>query len=188
MRKLILGFAMLLMSQLGFGQAVSDNAVVPVSVTLNSILRLTVVSGGNIQFVVNNIGDYTSGVANTTQYRTTFTVASSRDFDVDVYAEDLDFIGTDAGGSLLLENVGYVVWDNIAAAQLVALDVLTDNSAPVRIIDEGAAGDATDNEFQLRWELGTPALQVLSTLGSLLSQSIAPDNYVNNVFIVLSVD
>lgn len=179
---------MLLISQLGFGQAVSDNAVVPVSVTLNSILRLTVVSGGNIQFVVNNIGDYTNGVANTTQYRTTFTVASSRDYDVDVYAEDPDFVGTDAGGTLTLENVGYVVWDNIAGASLVPLAVLTDNTAPAKIIDEGSAGDAAANEFQLRWELGTPALQTISTLGSLLSQSIAPDNYVNNVFIVLSVD
>ncbi|MCB9002091.1 MAG: hypothetical protein H6537_09000 [Bacteroidales bacterium] len=50
-----------LLASLAFGQAVNDQAIIPVSVTLNSILRLTVVSGGNIDFVVNTIDQYTSG-------------------------------------------------------------------------------------------------------------------------------
>ena len=36
-----------------FGQAVADQGVIPVSVTLNQILRLNVTSGGNINFVIN---------------------------------------------------------------------------------------------------------------------------------------
>jgi hypothetical protein len=59
MRKFLFGFVMLFLSQLGYGQAVNDQAVIPVSITLNSILRLTVVSGGNIDFVVNTIDQYT---------------------------------------------------------------------------------------------------------------------------------
>ena len=62
MRKLFYSLALLFLSQVSFGQAVNDQAIIPVSVTLNSILRLTVVSGGNIEFVVNTIDQYTGGI------------------------------------------------------------------------------------------------------------------------------
>ena len=53
---------------------------------LNSILRLNVTSGGNIEFTINNIDQYTAGIANGTRYDTKFTVASSVDFNVLMYA------------------------------------------------------------------------------------------------------
>jgi hypothetical protein len=83
---------------MGFGQAVNAQAIIPVSVTLNSILRLTGVSGGNIDFVVNTIEQYTNGINNgggDARYQTNFTVSASQDFNVTVRAEDLTFFGQD---------------------------------------------------------------------------------------------
>ena len=65
MRKLFLVAILALLSQVGFAQAVQDNAVIPVSVTINSILRLNVTSGGNIQFVFNTMAQYNAGIAGT---------------------------------------------------------------------------------------------------------------------------
>ncbi|HQB79016.1 MAG TPA: hypothetical protein PLJ52_11805, partial [Tenuifilaceae bacterium] len=113
MKKMIIGVAMLLFANVGFGQ-ISDNAVIPVSVTLNSILRLTVESGGNIQFVVNTIEDYSSGIAYSTKYATLFNVASSRDFDVRIYSESdqlygMNFDGTTTSNAMALNNIGFAV-------------------------------------------------------------------------------
>ncbi|HDP55535.1 MAG TPA: hypothetical protein ENN24_07665, partial [Bacteroidetes bacterium] len=61
MRKLVLGAAMLLFAQFGFGQAVNESAIIPVSVTLNAVSRLNIESGGNIKFVFTSINDYNTG-------------------------------------------------------------------------------------------------------------------------------
>jgi len=190
MRKLILGFALLLFGQFSFGQAVSDNAVIPVSVTLNSILRLTVVSGGNIQFVVNTIDQYTGGISNSTRYTTTFTVASSRDFNVFMYSESDALYGTDAGGQLPLENIGYLVVPPATGGgtcqnTLIALD----DASAKEIVSAWAAGSYSTDPFQVQWELATAAVQGLAGgLGSLLDQSIPADNYVTNVFLTVAAD
>ena len=57
MKKLLLISVGLIMACLTQAQPVSDNATIPIGVTLNSILRLTVVSGGNIEFVVRRDAD-----------------------------------------------------------------------------------------------------------------------------------
>jgi hypothetical protein len=41
------------------------------------------------------------------------------------------------------------------------------------------------NEFQIEWELATPAVVTANTGTSLLEQSLNPDNYVVNTFIVV---
>ncbi|MFP4605983.1 MAG: hypothetical protein ACLFNJ_11450, partial [Bacteroidales bacterium] len=68
-----------------FSQAVDDRAVVPVSVTLNSILRLNVESGGNIEFNFNTLEQYENGISGIDQddqYSTKLTIASSVDWDL----------------------------------------------------------------------------------------------------------
>lgn len=186
---------MLLFAQMGFGQ-VSDNAVIPVSVTLNSILRLTVVSGGNIQFVVNTIEDYMFGIPNSPRYTTRFNVASSRDFDVLIYAESATFAGmdydaTDDGtgnpiGStgFPIGNIGFLVDDGVGTATVGTnnyntVSPLSTATTPALVAVSG--GSSTVNIFDIQWELGTAA--VLGSDPSLLEQNIAPDTYVGNVFI-----
>ncbi len=175
MRKLLFTLTMLIFSQFCFGQAVSDNAVIPVSVTLNSILRLTVTSGGNIQFIVNTIDQYTTGIANGPQYTTTFSVASSRDFDVTMGAEDLTFIGIETGSTALaLSNLRYTM-AGVGAGAIAGLQPLIDLTAPETIVST-VAGPSATNTYEIQWELGTVP-------PTLLSQSLDADIYVTNVFL-----
>ncbi|HAN77031.1 MAG TPA: hypothetical protein DCQ31_04265 [Bacteroidales bacterium] len=179
-------------------QPVSDNAVIPVSVTLNSILRLNVVKGGNIAFKVNTIGQFTSGIANADVYDTRFTVASSVDFTVSLGAQDATFIGTDivatGTNTMPIDNVGYLLSNNgtgvegTAWSLGTALVALTNSQAVVvnSIVGAGA-GSATKNDFTVNWELATPALIVLNTTKkTLLAQSLPANHYTTNVFLVLA--
>jgi len=175
-------------------QPVSDNAVIPVSVTLNSILRLTVVTGGNIEFVVNTLDQYSNGIVNSPVTTTNFTVASSVDFDVTLQAEDGNFIGTDnPAHTIPLDNVGYTVAKNAAGTgtagttwTLSSLAALT-NAAVTGV--NGAvglsAGNSTQNNFDIQWELATPGLIGVTGESTLLAQNVQPDRYVTNVLIQL---
>jgi hypothetical protein len=184
MRKLFLGAAMLLMANVSFGQLVSDNAVIPVSVTLNSILRLTVTSGGNINFVFNTIDQYENGLGPGGQYTTIFTVASSRDFDVILGAEDNDFIGFETGNSIELDYLGFNVTGPGADSDFRLLEVLT-TVGLVPIVD-GGAGRASDNEFEIAWEFATSTVLGESGRDDLLTRSFNADIYMTNVFLSVS--
>ncbi len=185
MRKLLLGFVMLLISQFGFGQAVSDNAVIPVSVTLNSILRLQVTSGGNIQFVVNNIADYTSGILNSSRYDTKFIVSSSRKYTVTMATEtSTNFVGLVTGGVLFLNNnIGYSVV-GVGSAVAVGSEIgLTDTKEIIN-----SAFPSGNVPYTIHWELGTKKATAggLMNAQSLLDQSIPSDVYVQNIFLTLA--
>jgi hypothetical protein len=194
MKKVSLFFVGFLMGISLIAQPVIDNAIIPVAVNLNSILRLNVTSGGNIEFTVNTINQYSTGIANGPRYQTDFTVASSVDFDVELYAEDDALYGTDnVGNSMALDNIGYTVvstgggadgtnWDLPAAT-----DGLADNTGIVEIVQSNyagaGAGNVVQNAFQIQWELGTTGTGM--NAATLLAQSIAPDRYTTNVFLVL---
>ncbi|MDX9853560.1 MAG: hypothetical protein RBS81_07265 [Tenuifilaceae bacterium] len=192
MKKMIIGVAMLLFANVGFGQ-VSDNAVIPVSVTLNSILRLTVESGGNIQFVVNTIEDYTTGIANSTRYITNFNVASSRNFNVLIYSESDKLYGMNyfddginpvtPSRGMDLDNIGFSVTAGAAASVGTnnASSVIALSTSTTPVLGTVSAGSSTANQFSILWQLGTQAGGMKNA--SLLSQSITADTYVTNVFI-----
>ena len=187
-------FAIIFSFTAAFAQPVSDQGIIPVGVTLNSILRLNITSGGNIEYVVNTIEQYTNGIAVNPLYQTHFTVASSVDFDVDLYGDAATFIGVDdAANTIALDNLGYglvyqgaggadgVNWDLIAGIQPLTI-------AAARIIDGvypgQAAGDVNINNFRIEWRLGTSEGGMNAT--SLLQQSISSDRYVVNVILDLS--
>lgn len=174
---------MLLTAQSGFGQAVRDNAVIPVSITLNAILRLSVTSGGNIQFVVNTIDQYESGIPNSSQYTTTFQVASSRDFTVTMGAEEATFIGIETGSTALaLDNLG---WETLPLTGTLVggVHALVGNSPTPSTIVEGLAGGTNIHTYEIQWQLGT--YQGSMNTATLLEQSLDPDIYVTNVFLTL---
>ncbi len=194
MRKLFFAAAMLLLSQAGFGQAVNDQAIIPVSVTLNSILRLTVVSGGNIDFVVNTIGQYTSGInsgGGDARYQTNFTVSASQDFNVTIRAEDANFLGQDnAANTMPLNNVGLDLSETGSGADpgnwaLPGTVLALTNGAQniVTGVVGAAAGGADKNNFTIRWRLGT--IEGAMNPSTLLAQSLTPDRYITNVFLEL---
>lgn len=127
MKKVLLTTAALLIFGVGlFAQAVKDRQVIPVSVNLNQVLRMTITNGGNIEFVFNSIDDYrnglsadaaTSGSANPASsegfYQTDFTISSSSRWLVNYGSEQATFIGTDdATHTLELDNVGFSIVNN----------------------------------------------------------------------------
>ena len=194
MRKLLFTLALAVLSQVSFGQAVNDQAIIPVSVTLNSILRLTVVSGGNIDFVVNTIDQYTNGINNggaDARWQTNFTVSSSQDFDVTLQAEDATLFGQDdPGHNMLLNNIGFDLTESGSGVDLTnwtlpaAVLALTNVAQNIVTGLAGAsAGDATQNNFTIQWRLGTSEDAMNGS--SLLAQSLTPDRYITNVFLEL---
>lgn len=182
MRKLFLGFSMLLISHLGFGQMVSDQAVVPVSVTLNSILRLTVTSGGNIVFVFNTIAQYTTGIAATPRTTTTFQVSSSRTYKVTMTTESATFIGLETGSLLFTnDNVGYTTTTVGGAVLDGALHALGATQELTPVAGAPAGGQ---HVYNVAWQVGQGAAPMKAT--TLAAQSLATDIYVNNIFLTLS--
>ncbi len=187
---------MLLFAQMGFGQAVSEYAIIPVSVTLNSVFRLTVVSGGNIEWVVNSIEQWDGGIDADARYETNFTVSASRDFSVILRPEDDDFLGQDnPANTLSLDNVGYMIrYEGVGGVEGTSWNIPSIADAEVKVpvaggeiiiegLDEEAAGDAAKNNFVIEWRLGTS--EDLMNALSLLQQKIPTDRYVTNMFLEL---
>lgn len=198
----------------GISQAVSDRNTVPVAVNLNRVLRMSVNTGGNIEFTFNTIDDYKNGLsgdaatstsANPTtsnpMYVTTFTVAASTKWTLQYGAEEATFIGVDNPASTLaLTNVGF----NLASTgthafgtELVSTPttggtVIADLDVyPTALIADGAnaaanAGDATDNAFTMTWRVGTAEGDMNAI--KLIEQSVTPDRYVTNVLFNLIAD
>ncbi len=188
----------LLLGNVSFGQAVDDRAVIPVAVTLSSILRLNVVSGGNIEFSFNTLADYEEGIGNSAAYDTEFTVASSVDWDVFMYAEDDELVATDdAGmeGGMDLGNIGYQLAtqgtntvDELEIPSHETVTALTSDTDELLVGYDGTnsnAGDINANAFTIHWECATAELQGVTNLGSVLSQGLAADRYSTNVFLIL---
>lgn len=194
MKKLTILFATVMLTlTAAFAQPVSDSGVIPVGVTLNSILRLNITSGGNLEYVVNTIDQYTNGIAQNARYDTHFTVASSVDFDVTLGADAATFIGVDdAANTIPLDNLGYLVISDGTGADGVNWDLpaavlpLT-NATPFIVQSNYAglgAGDINQNAFTIQWRLGTSEGTMNGT--TLLSQSITSDRYVVNAILQLS--
>lgn len=202
MRKFILGIAAFLMSGLmAFAQPVSDNAVIPVAVTLNSVLRLNVINGGNIEFVFNTLAQYKAGINNggaLTAYHSKITVESSQDWKIMYGAEDGTFI-SDNGLTLPLNNVGlsveatgvHTIGGELVSTQADGTNVadLPLFSASEVLVGNGAThngGDAADNAFTIKWRAGT--IENDMNAASLLDQDVAPGRYVTNVILQLQLD
>jgi len=192
MKKLtILLTAVLFSVTAAFSQPVSDHGVIPIGVTLNSILRLNITSGGNIEYIVSTIDQYTNGIANANRYDTHFTVASSVDFNVTLTPDQDDFVGVgDAANTLGLDNLGFITVSEGTGGPgnwtLAGLSVFTNSTTPVPIVTSIAnngAGDVAQNAFVINWEFGTVTAPM--TLNTLLSQSIPADRYVINVLVDL---
>ena len=199
MKKLGILFAgLFLFVNMASSQAVDDRAVIPVAVTLNSILRLNVTSGGNIEFNFNTLADYQNGIEASSAYQTHFNVASSVDWQVNMYSENATLIGTDiiAGSNTMpLNNIGYTV--ELATGATAAnynipfnddggsAGPLTNVPATfiVRAAGDGNAGDITDNAFIIHWRCGTQ--EGTMRQATILSQGFAADRYATNVFLVL---
>lgn len=214
MKKLLLPIFVFGIISSGISQAVSDRNTVPVAVNLNRVLRMSVNTGGNIEFTFNTIDDYKNGLSgdaatstsanpatSNPMYLTTFTVAASTKWTLQYGAEEGTFIGVDNPASTLaLNNVGFnlattgthAFGTELVSAPTTGGTVIADLDVyPTALIADGAnaaanAGDATDNAFTMTWRVGTSEGDMFAT--KLIEQSITPDRYVTNVLFNLVAD
>ena len=214
MKKLLLPIFVFGIISSGISQAVSDRNTVPVAVNLNRVLRMSVNTGGNIEFTFNTIDDYKNGLSgdaatstsanpatSNPMYVTTFTVAASTKWTLQYGAEEGTFIGVDNPASTLaLNNVGFnlattgthAFGTELVSAPTTGGTVIADLDVyPTALIADGAnaaanAGDATDNAFTMTWRVGTAEGDMFAT--KLIEQSITPDRYVTNVLFNLVAD
>jgi hypothetical protein len=114
-----------MLSTASFAQPVSDNVVIPIGVTINSIMRLNVAQGGNIEFVFNTFDDFQAGLNSTyslTQYQTKIDMTATTNFKVFMVAEtDLVPITGSVGADMAINVISY------------QLDVSGVNIAPVSL-------------------------------------------------------
>ena len=202
MKKLTFLFAgLFLMANVASSQGIDDRAVIPVAITLNSILRLNVTSGGNIEFNFNTLNDYQHGIQTSAAYQTKFNVASSVNWNVIMYAEDANLTGTDvitageaSANTMLINNIGYHISSegslednyNFSSNDPAAPVALTaaDNTIAVGFDTTPNAGDINANSFTIHWRCGTSEGGGMNP-SSILSQGIAADRYATNVFLIL---
>lgn len=196
MKKLALLLLGLFLFATNANAQIDDRAIIPVAVTLNSILRLNVTSGGNIEFNFNTLADYQNGILTGTPYQTKFNVASSVNWDVFMYAEDANLIGTDeilGTNVMTLDNIGYHVSSDGTIGANVDLAFgsgapgpLTDDPLTILVGYNGTnsnAGDISQNSFTIHWRCGTGEGSMNGQ--SILEQTIPADRYATNVFLML---
>ena len=183
-KKVMLIMGMLAIAIVGFSQAVKDRQVIPVAVNLNQVLRMTIINGGNIEFVFNSIDDYENGLSGAAGnagddfYLTDFTVASSTRWELSYGSEQTEFVGTDnPTNTLLLDNVGYELvatgthqfdaalgidptaelWSPTTLGGAVVAGLI---AYPQVLITDNTtvvanAGSGVENGFQMIWRCGT---------------------------------
>ena len=194
MKKYVFLFLMIMMGYQAssYAQAVDDRAVIPVAVTLNSILRLNVKSGGNIEFNFNTLEQYSTGITNTPEYDTKISIASSTNWRLKMGAEDADLMNTDStgGATMDLGYVAYTVTDDggsVSTNNASSATQLTQITSPTPgyILEydgtNSNAGSAAVNAYTISWECGTTG----NTLGSLLGSNLTGGRYATNVFFIL---
>jgi len=195
----LVGMIGLLSTTTSYSQAVDDRAVVPLSVTLNSILRLNVESGGNVEFNFNTLEQYEngiSGIGEDDQYSTKLTIASSVNWDLGMGAEDDGLVSTDtvgAVGSMDLDYITYqVVYDgtgmSVGNELLVPSDGTPTNLTQIGTTDiitsagDGNAGDVEQNAFRIDWACGS---ETDGAPRNLMGSDLTGGRYSTNVFFIL---
>jgi len=197
MKKLTIALLAIIFSAgAAFSQPVSDNGIIPIGITLNSIMRLNITNGGNIEYVINTMDQYTNGIPNSPRYTTSFTVASSVEFEIYLSTDANQFTGVDNEATPLTMDLDYMEYtlryDGGGAADDYSFTPAVGTYTPLvqgpsRII-EGlttgtngtSAGDITKNIFSVLWSLGEG-----NNGGQTPLLGIPSDRYVVNVFLEL---
>lgn len=203
MKKVLLGLiSLILAGQVAVAQPISDNAVIPMAITVNSILRLNIVRGGNIEFVFNTMDDYSSGLLGS-RYSTDVTVASSGNWELELLASTTEFFDVDggAGTGIALDYVCFSLTDNGtnaigiglateyfpnggASAAVGSFSDLVNTPPATNILGAGTgnSGSSAANAFTINWECGTANgtnTTLISTAG------VASGRYSTNILLTL---
>jgi hypothetical protein len=188
MKKVLIGFfTILILGQVANAQPVSDNAVIPMAITVQSIMRLNIKSGGNMEFVFNKISDLTTGIPNSAAYDTRFDISASQNWDLNIGTDNANFIGEVATNFFAIDVVNLFVEDD-GSTRLGAGEVATTFAVPTVLPNVSTAlltnattdaGTSAQNGFVIHWACGTaPSPTMLST-------GAPADRYTVNVYLNL---
>ena len=177
MKKVILGFLSIIFAgQVIIAQPVSDMAVIPMGITIQSVMRLTITKGGNIEFVFNSAADRTNGLG-PAGYQTAGSIVSSQAWQLDLTTDAATFLGEDGATTLILGVVAHTVATaGTNAGTAIAAGLL---ATPLVIIDGGLVTD--DATFTIDWECGTAAATAIPA-------TTAPGRYTVNIILSLGPD
>lgn len=174
MKKILLGLISIIMAgQISFAQPVSDMAVIPMGITVQSVMRLNITKGGNIEFVFKSGTDVQAGIpaggAYTTTYQTLGTVTASQNWDLNLDVDEGSFLADNGSGINLALAVVSLDADDVYVASgaeiVIGGAALTQNMV---VIDANAANNLGDNiDFDIKWACGNIALSCTSITGAL---------------------
>ena len=162
MKKIILGFLSILFAGLtSFAQPVSDMAVIPVGITIQSVMRLTITKGGNMEFVFKNAADIGTGIpaAFGTAYETTGSITATQSWDLELLSDAATFAG-DVAGTLPLTVIEHLVTSGAANSSFAGSGAIpaTANATPVELIfctsSAAASNRGANIAFSIQWACG----------------------------------
>ncbi len=155
MKKVLVGFlSLILIGQVSFAQPVSDMAVIPMGITIQNIMRLTITKGGNIEFVFKSASDRTNGISGA-EYTTEGSVVATQAWDLEIVADDANF--TDESGTNTLA-LGTVIMETVTCSDATATVAAANTALPAVAADVVTLGAVTDGAtFTIQWACGTAA-------------------------------
>jgi hypothetical protein len=149
---------------------------------LNQTFNLIIYAGDVQEITFGTAAAYNLGVtagAGIVDGITGIRVEATEDWNLTIECPDFTPFGVNGGtNSIPLENLGYVISENAGHGNgdevtyttgliMFVPDVTTDL---ITVGPNGNAGDITDNDFSLTWEMGTADMQTLNGLGSMFDQ------------------
>lgn len=173
MKKVILGFlSIILAGTVCFAQPVSDMAVIPMGITVQSVMRLNITKGGNIEFVFKSGTDVSNGLPASGAYGTTYetagTITASQNWDLNLTVDETDFIADNGSGTNLPLNVvslNVICADALADGAALLNDVVL--ASGIVPIDDNGGDNLGDNiAFQIQWACGVTALASNTIVGT----------------------
>ncbi len=166
MKKVLLGLiSIILVGQASFAQPVSDQAIIPIGITIQSVMRLTITKGGNMEFVFSSADDLTNGIPAAgfgASYETTGNIVTTQNWGLELMADAPNFYD-DGGGITLPLNVMEFSVNTTNAATLgdggAALPysnvILATASATAIVLLENNTGNRTSSDtFAIQWACG----------------------------------
>jgi len=166
--------ALMLTISLSIAQPINDQVVIPMGITINSITRMQVVSGGNIEFVFSSLDDFSTGILYTRGYSTVISLASSEAITVNLKADQAAFNGDATAGTLALDKVQLqTLAANVTGVNITSAFASAILTAADQAIATTAAAAVANGTFQIDWQCG-----VTNTCAG-----VAPDRYAANIII-----
>ncbi|OQY00530.1 MAG: hypothetical protein B6I20_08585 [Bacteroidetes bacterium 4572_117] len=155
MKKVLLGFiSIIFATQVSFAQPVSDMAVIPMGITIQNIMRLTITKGGNMEFVFKTASDITNGLGPSTAYETEGSVVASQAWQLDLSVDAATFVGEVAATTIPLNVVEFTpTVAGTGAGTAFTGDLSNGWPSNYTIVNAGAVTSTAT--FNIAWECGT---------------------------------